>query len=391
MTSPSTRVLVICDWYLPGYRAGGPIRSLEAIVERLRDELDFTIVCGNRDLGSSRPYRTVHRKVVYDVGGAKVRYVGSALVGTIELWAAMTRMPHEALYINSLFSVRFGVLPVLLRWLRLVPRRRTVVAPRGELSPGARELGRVRKTLYLRLASAAGLYRGVLWHVTSEEELDEVRPLARPRGHIVLAPNLVSPASPTIVGSTSQKTEGSLRLLYLSRISPKKNLAGALKVLRRCNGQISFNIYGPKESSTYWQTCEELIEQLPVNVAAHYKGSVAPEKVAAVVRSHDLFFLPTRGENFGHAIFEALHEGTPVLISDRTPWRGLAQAGAGWDLPLSDEDRFRRALERCVAMDNREHVGWRRGAAQLAANKLADTEGTAATMRSLFASSERVA
>ena len=37
----------------------------------------------------------------------------------------------------------------------------------------------------------------------------------------------------------------------------------------------------------------------------------------------DVFLLPTGGENFGHAIFEALSCGVPVLISDQTPWRGL--------------------------------------------------------------------
>ena len=51
--------------------------------------------------------------------------------------------------------------------------------------------------------------------------------------------------------------------------------------------------------------------------------------------ANDLFFLPTRGENFGHVIAEALSVGTPVLISDQTPWRKLAAVGLGHDLPLA--------------------------------------------------------
>ena len=46
-------VLVAIDWYLPAYRAGGPIRSIANLVAALGDEIDFRIVCGNRDLGES--------------------------------------------------------------------------------------------------------------------------------------------------------------------------------------------------------------------------------------------------------------------------------------------------------------------------------------------------
>ena len=47
-------VLVAIDWYLPAYRAGGPIRSIANLVAALGDEIDFRIVCGNRDLGDSQ-------------------------------------------------------------------------------------------------------------------------------------------------------------------------------------------------------------------------------------------------------------------------------------------------------------------------------------------------
>ena len=45
-------------------------------------------------------------------------------------------------------------------------------------------------------------------------------------------------------------------------------------------------------------------------------------------------FDATRHENFGHAVVEAWAHGRPVLLSDQTPWRGLAELDLGWDLPL---------------------------------------------------------
>ena len=50
-------------------------------------------------------------------------------------------------------------------------------------------------------------------------------------------------------------------------------------------------------------------------------------------RSHALL-MPTTHENFGHAVVEAWAHGRPVLLSDQTPWRGLSEAGLGWDVPL---------------------------------------------------------
>ena len=38
------KILVFIDWYLPGYRAGGPIQSIANLVNHLDDELDISIV-----------------------------------------------------------------------------------------------------------------------------------------------------------------------------------------------------------------------------------------------------------------------------------------------------------------------------------------------------------
>jgi glycosyltransferase involved in cell wall biosynthesis len=72
--------------------------------------------------------------------------------------------------------------------------------------------------------------------------------------------------------------------------------------------------------------------------------------------------LPSRGENFGHVIAEALAAGCPTVISDRTPWRALRESRAGWDLPLDDLAGFHRAIETLVQMDANEHREWSDGA-----------------------------
>src|SRR6185437_5508431 len=50
------KVLAILDIYLPGFKGGGPTRSLANMVSRLGDRIDFRIVALDRDLGDTKPY-----------------------------------------------------------------------------------------------------------------------------------------------------------------------------------------------------------------------------------------------------------------------------------------------------------------------------------------------
>ena len=47
-------------------------------------------------------------------------------------------------------------------------------------------------------------------------------------------------------------------------------------------------------------------------------------------------FLPTFAENYGHSIVEALSVGTPMLISDNSPWKNLQEKGFGWEISLNE-------------------------------------------------------
>ena len=42
--SSRKKILVAIDWYLPGYKAGGPIRSCASIINCLKDDFDFAVL-----------------------------------------------------------------------------------------------------------------------------------------------------------------------------------------------------------------------------------------------------------------------------------------------------------------------------------------------------------
>ena len=64
----------------------------------------------------------------------------------------------------------------------------------------------------------------------------------------------------------------------------------------------------------------------------------------------------------------ALAAGRPVLISDQTPWRHLAEQHAGWDLPLANEKAFVEVLQEAAGMDDETFQQWSIGAWQYAKN-----------------------
>ena len=58
--------------------------------------------------------------------------------------------------------------------------------------------------------------------------------------------------------------------------------------------------------------------------------------------------------------------GTPVLISDKTPWRQLEEVGAGWDISLNQSIKFKRVITDLCLLDNDNYLKNRTSAFKLA-------------------------
>ncbi len=153
-----------------------------------------------------------------------------------------------------------------------------------------------------------------------------------------------------------------------------KNVYGAIELLQHVAGRVTFDIWGPIEDSAYQLRCQQLASGLPENIQVRWCGVIQPQCVGNVMSRYDAMLLPTFGENFGHAIVEALSAGCPVVISDRTPWRGLEKAGVGWDLPLDCPGTFHQAFATLTRMDEREHSIMRTRVVQYATNAVCSSE-----------------
>ena len=359
------RILIITRYYLPDQTGGGIPRSLSTLVERLGDEFEFYILTLDRGFENQR-YPDIRTEVWQPVGKANVMYVPPDHYTPKYLRRLFRSIEYDILYLSSCFAVTTR--PVLLmKKLGLIPDKPTILAPRGEFSKGALRLEGYKKRPYLWLSKRIGFYDHIIWHACSEREKEDILTIMASRWplNVIVASEFVAD-SPNVPVSLRIKKKNHARIVFLSRISRMKNLDYALRLLSRLSGTVEFDIYGPLEDLAYWQECQDLAEQLEQKVRIRYKGALAPDQVFRELRNYHLFLLPTRGENFGHVILEAMSVGCPVLISDQTPWHNLEDKKAGWAIPLTQPERFVTILQDLLAMEEAEFREWEKGASDYA-------------------------
>ncbi|MGQ0715206.1 MAG: glycosyltransferase family 4 protein [Gemmatimonadaceae bacterium] len=379
-------ILTLADYYLPGTHAGGALRSLANLISTLGREFDFRVITRDRDWLSDERYPNVTPATWERVGPAKVMYLAPGQIRPATLQRVISTTPHDVLYLNSLFSRVFTLSVLAYRRAGMIPRRPAVLAPRGQLTPGAMGINGRKKLAFLSAARFTGLYRDITWQASSPDEEREVHEHFDQKSapaRVRVAPDLPTPWEQLDVVTHRRKTAGSLNATFISRIARKKNLHGAIDLLRGVTAPTTFDAYGPPEDAEYLRECEAAMRTVPRNVTARYAGALEYHEIAPTFARYDVFLFPTLGENFGHVLIEALAAGCPVAVSDRTPFRDLEAAGAGWVVPLEDPNRWRRALEACAAMGADEHATMS-NAARAYARRVINDPGPVELNRQLF-------
>lgn len=353
-----TKVLIFIDWYLPGFRAGGPIRSCANLVERLKQYYDFYIITRNTDYTAVTPYTTVTSDSWNEANGTQVYYLSKPTLKSGNIRKLIQEVNPDVVYINGIYSFYFSILPIILS--KQMGYRNILVAGRGMLAQSAIHVKGLKKKLFFKLANFFKLYRGVVFHATNPEEAMDIRAAVSEDVAIKVAPNLPE-ALPVEEKENVEriKEPGILHLVSIARIAPEKNTGFALEVLQRFKGQgkIKLDLYGPVYNQAYWEECKAIIAQMPATISVAYKGSLEKEKVHETLQQYHALFMPSKGENFGHIILESLTAGCPVLISDQTPWRNLGKVGVGYDLPLNDIPAYLAALTELLQL-NREQFNF---------------------------------
>ncbi len=348
MTDRKKNILIITGRYLPGYKDGGPVRTIKNLTDCLGEEYSFKILTCDRDHGDQTPYPGIHKEDWNRVGKALVWYVSP---GGFSL-SIIQRLSQGAdlIYVCGCFS-DYSIKTLCLHRLGRI-KKPMIVAPMGLFMPNAMKKNPLKYYSFIMVFRFLGMFREVTWSVSSKIEEKCVKKVISPKAVCHIAQDL--PRTVKEQPGHKSKKAGELRVFFISRISPEKNIQQCIDVLKRCQSSIWFTIYGPIQNQDYWQIIQLKLQELPSNIQAVYGGNIDSERVIETLEKEHVFLFTTIGENYSHVIQEALAAGCPCVISDQTPWQDLRENQAGVVLPLDNNDTFVDAIEAYAAMTERE-------------------------------------
>lgn len=152
-------------------------------------------------------------------------------------------------------------------------------------------------------------------------------------------------------------------MLFLSRVDPMKGLELLLTAWAGIQSQFpqARLLIAGSGSPRYIEELKSLSVRLGVSRSITFLGFLFESAKWSAFAAADLFVLPSHYESFGIAALEALHVGTPLIISDRIPMSGMvAASGAGLVVrtdPLELEAALRTVLASSTLRDQmREHA-----------------------------------
>jgi glycosyltransferase involved in cell wall biosynthesis len=351
------RILYVSSVYKPAYVYGGPARSVPALCEGLAENgagIEVFTTDANRrerlDVPLARPIVVDGVPVTYFPVVSERYFYAPALV------EAVRRHIHrfDVVEIDGLFSSLLEPVAALCRKTG-VPY---LVPPRGQLLPGALQLKRWKKQLYLRLAGLRTLNAAAGIHCADPVESESLG-LAGVTAPAFVAPDCLDmkPDSPVDSGRLVRAQIGipdSARLLlYVGRFHRVKRLDVAVAVLAAIESSAHLLLVGPDEEKLE----PSLREQAALTGCGgrlHFLPLQGPDSLRRIYAAADLFVMPSGSESFGMAAAEAMAAGLPILVSDKVPigrWAQAAQAGV---VVSNQGDEFSRAARALLSLPREE-------------------------------------
>ena len=313
---------------------GGPSRAIE-ICERACVAAGVSVTTattdddgpGRRLDASRRPTSANGATRIYAGKWLEFYKVSPGLM--VWLWCNASRF--DVIHIHALFSFP-SVAAGVVAWLRGVPY---VVRPLGTLSTyGVTKRRPLLKRLSLAAIERPLLHRTAAVHLTSEAERAEAKSLGMSLRSVVipLAVDEGPCGDAAHIEREHPMIRGRKRILYLSRLDPKKNLEALLRAfaeIRTADGAVVLLVAGDGPAD-HVARLVALSRELGVDERVVWLGHVEGARKASVFAAAQVFVLPSHSENFGIAAAEALLAGLPCVLA-----RGVAiasdveEAGAG--------------------------------------------------------------
>lgn len=356
-----SKIFITIPWFLPAYRAGGPIQSIANLVKEFTKGVEYYIFTSDVDLnGAALDNITTNTWVDFNAH-TKVWYAGPEKISD-NLVKQTEVIKPDLLFIVGVFSWHFNIVPVIFC---KVPKK--ILSTRGMLHPGALSQKKWKKKVFLQLYKLLEYPHKLVFHASDEDEKKYIQARFGKVAKTVIAENF-----PNNLGALprEKKLPGALKIASIGIISPMKNILLVLQALGNVKEKIQYDIYGPVKDENYRDDCLLQIKTLPKNVSVFIHKEIEPQEVREVLTKADVFILPSKSENFGHAMYEALSAGLPLITSQFTPWVNLEASHAGLNVKVTGTEEIASAIRHFSEMTEEEFQLWRQGALAYAAKAI---------------------
>ncbi|NQU73931.1 MAG: glycosyltransferase [Candidatus Omnitrophica bacterium] len=320
------KILHIIPNYIPAYRYGGPVKVTHELCRALARKGQEVLVLTtnvNRDRDLNNLTGKVHKieevKIIY----YPVKFLRWYLYSTSLSRAIKENvMKFDVVHIHSVY-----LYPTLAAsyWCRnfKVPY---IISPLGMLDPDMIRLrSYLKKMFYIKLIEQRNIKNAALIHLASIYEKEKFLSLGFDKTPMAVIPHGISIEEYEQRGSSGDlrakytKLQGKKIILFLGRIHFKKGLdilALAFKKIMQERNDTYLVIAGPDERG-YASKVKEMFAKYNLMENVIFTGMLLNSDKLSAFYNSDVFVLPSRGENFGLAVLEAMACKLPVVITNR--------------------------------------------------------------------------
>jgi len=263
-------------------------------------------------------------------------------------WLGQNGRQYDLVHVHALFSCTTSLGMAQLRRQGVPYILRTI----GQLNRWSLSQSRARKQLFLTLVDLANLQGARALHFTSEAEREEAGDLHLSSPTFVLPLGVPAPPERSLSRPQVGNTLSPTRLLFLSRLHPKKQLPvlfDALSMLKQRHPTKPWQLDIAGEGDPeYLQQLQHHCNALGLAEQVSWHGFVAGEAKQVLLQQADWFVLPSASENFGIAAAEALMAGTPVLLSPGVALAAQVQSAQAGLVCEPSVEALAACLERCL-------------------------------------------
>lgn len=226
-----------------------------------------------------------------------------------------------------------------------------IISPHGMFYPQALQIGAWKKKIFYNLIFKKDLENASCLHATCIQEMNHLRALGL-KNPIAVIPNPLS--VPDYLKDISRNKTTKKRFGFLGRLHPIKNIHLLLEAWAKL-GELTENaelcIIGKGEDA-YEEFLKSEVKRLCIHNVT-FEGFLTGKEKYEFIGTLTSLILPSKSENFGMTVLEALLMGVPVIASKGTPWEDLEKFKCGWWVE-NDIETLAQTLQRVLIISDEE-------------------------------------